>query len=376
LQLDYRGRPRTLLVQAYCALLLFCAAVPFSLSLDVAHLKRSVKQVNVVPFAEVASPTPALKTAGAGEADLYRQWLRFKQGSRWAAEALSFLILAWGLRKVFRREYRFPSVSAALLTLWIGCGMMLAVNVVHLLVVSRVCDVTDALFQGAGLLLGMAVPIRADGSHSPRTHGHDRRLQLRLSRFALIGVGGWIAFNGLLPLAFRFESGRWTQALRSHDLLPFFAYFHARMPVMLDDLAEKLVSFAVLGGVWAWGRSLAGERHPSAARAAWYGTLVATGIEIAQIYLPLRVPSLTDVILGGAGSAFGAVTWRHTRRLFRDIVKRPRRTGHKLPPPSTLSPFEELLASLAEPDENAPRESLPPVSSPRRRGTPPSDPIR
>jgi VanZ family protein len=61
------------------------------------------------------------------------------------------------------------------------------------------------------------------------------------------------------------------------------------------------------------------RRRMSLLLATVLGTLLSLGIEVAQVYLSMRVPSLTDLVLNSAGTVLGAtggLAWRALSRLM------------------------------------------------------------
>ncbi len=77
--------------------------------------------------------------------------------------------------------------------------------------------------------------------------------------------------------------------------------------ISTTDVVSNVLVYLPLGGMWAV-RSL-GRRRGGwlLVQAALLGTLLSIGMELAQRWMPGRVPSLSDVLANGVGATVGAV---------------------------------------------------------------------
>lgn len=362
-------RPRALLLKGYVLLLLFFAAIPFSLSFDVMRLKQSVRGAVWVPFAahdQADGERAAVLSRGDDSlTQAYVQWLRMKRWARWAAEAASFALLAWLLHGVVRDDYEFSRRSAALLTLWLGAVAAVGFSLLQLPIVSRTCDATDVVFRLIGLLTGLLARARwLQTSHALPPLVDERRSQ-QPARTGCLLVGVYVLYTGVIPLRFRAEPGAVAGALTSEGFLPFFAYFAARFDVMMSDVMAKFAGFGLLGALMAmwWARpgATAACRGLPSILAVCLGLSVL--IEAVQLFMPVRVASLTDPILAGGGCLVGVVVqrqawlWWHGRS--RAIPELPSRAEAALRRAPELGPTDLLVTGLADPHPDAPRERVP-----------------
>jgi hypothetical protein len=153
--------------------------------------------------------------------------------------------------------------------------------------------------------------------------------------------------------------------------MPFTAYSFARHDAVLSDLTEKVAVYAVLAGLLAACRMGPSSR----ASGAGFGRVLAvcvglsSFIEVVQVFIPIRVPSLTDPILAAVGCVLGVGVQRTVMSLFRFAG------AHEMVGPLELiatqgSPSlgltDRLIATLTEPDPQAPVE-VPPVHGPHLR---------
>ena len=361
---EFHDRPLPTILKTYCLVLVVFAAVPFSFSLDRVRLKESVRAVNWIPFAE---PSTGVAYGFMGpklvESDQLR-WDRLKRWSRWTVECASFAIMAWLLVSVFRGTYGFGRWGAWMLTAWIGAAFAVALSLLQLPIVSRACDATDLVFRLAGLALGCF----CQAQYHKRTEGlPEQRLDVvhqELAAFASAAVGIYILYNGLIPLRFSAGLDGPADSLNSAGFLPFFAYFMARFDIMMADVLEKVIGYVLLAATltacWApvCKRSTASRLFIVTAVCL----VISLVIEMTQMFIPIRVPSLTDPILAVAGAMVGVLGQQNAARFYRFALA----TDHTAAPlapsaeqASTLSPLDELVSTLADPHPDAPVESVP-----------------
>ncbi len=153
--------------------------------------------------------------------------------------------------------------------------------------------------------------------------------------------------------------------MASSDVLPFFAYFLTRFDLMMADVMEKFVAYAVFAAMLAsiWTRVWRLDTGARALTLAATGVAVAIPLEIVQMFIPVRVPSLTDLILAGCGSVVGAIAQEKAVMFYcfarsRDAV-RPEVRGRKPSTPADLAPTDVLVATLMDPHAGAPVEHVP-----------------
>ena len=130
----------------------------------------------------------------------------------------------------------------------------------------------------------------------------------------LVGVGCcsaviYILYSGLIPLTFTTSDGGPAAAIQDTGFLPFFAYFVTRFDLMMDDAMEKFAAYALFAAFLSACWTLIAGR-PTWRRVFAVASVTVTlsaMIEVAQAYIPVRVTSLTDPLLGFAGWLAGVV---------------------------------------------------------------------
>jgi len=128
----------------------------------------------------------------------------------------------------------------------------------------------------------------------------------------------------------------------------------------MADVMEKFASYLVLAVVltMSWPRV---ARRPLRERVWWVGGVcvaLAGVIELAQVYITVRVPSLTDPILAGVGAVVGVIGHAHLSVFYRRALaleEAGRRPGETTAP-VRLGLTDELISTLTEPHPGAPKE--------------------
>lgn len=360
---EFRDRPAVATLKAYVLVLALIGAMPFTFAFDAPRFQQAVRQTVLVPFGDTLARTTAdvsTDTRAAALAD----WGTSRRWTRWLAETASFFVLTWLLQIVLREQYRFPARSAAALTWWLAGIFALGLSAGQFLIITRGLDATDPLFRLLGVGLGLAAwPWVRDRAAIPSTVWFPCRVMA-------LGTAAWITLSGLAPFRFQSPEGSVLTALSSTAFLPFMAYFETRTDLMLTDVMEKVVSYAILAGLIASGVPSIRRRStwPKLLGTTTINLVLATAIESAQMFLPVRVVSLTDLVLAATGSTLGVMLHEHVANLARYILHHqvlgPGAPGIALPPRIALGQVEQLMSTLTDPHPNAPHEPTPSTRDP------------
>ncbi|NOX58129.1 MAG: VanZ family protein [Planctomycetes bacterium] len=308
------SRPSAVLAQVCAVGLLLAAASPFDLTFSPNLIYKSASQANWAPFDQHAGLSATITNTQAGvdgRSAARRSNDRWQRTLDYPMTVAGYLLLA-----VFTCRYlkKHCSVTGTRRTAWtIHACVLLAVFCfgVQLFVLSRSPDVTDIILALVGATVGVMIADRLTAlwmNHQPTDSS---------SRVAILGtvclcITAVIIARELSPFRFAFGAEQIGQQLQQAEILPLRMYQTARLPVAAHDILSKLGRFALLGGLFVAWRSRAAfdknmGRLPQAV--AVFGVLVL-GMEVCQLFLPARTPSVTDVLLAGAGVATGVVLLR------------------------------------------------------------------
>lgn len=369
---ELRTNPRATVLKLYCLLLVVFAAIPFSFSLGTSQLKKATKSAVLVPFGAVVEtpnkPGDTIERTNMYDLSMAR-WEVLKRWSRWTAECASFGVLVWLMIPLLRGEYRFTRRATLGLVWWLAALFAVAMSVLQFPIMSRGLDTTDILFRLVGVALGLATYSWYTQRGTKRSDISQVRRRRRLAGIACVATVAYIIYTGVLPLVFDFSDGRVEKSVASPAFQPFIGYFATRFDVMFTDVMEKCASYAVFAALLATAWTRIADR--TLARKITFvlpvGLVVCVIIECVQVFLPVRIPSLTDPILTAFGCFVGVTAqvyavdcWRFAQnhemlgpgiRRTSPAISHGRRQGHSL--------TDQLVGSLIEPNENAPREPSP-----------------
>ncbi len=343
-----------IMVRLYAGLLLVGAVLPFTPTLDVQRLARAWRESIVVPFGETSSLAVStyearlegdVSAAAALQRDGMLCWVR------WSAECLSFLILGWLLHGVLLRRYGFGPGSRLLLAGYASVGLAAAMSVLQIAVMSRGFDVTDILARVVGSLCGYGLY-----GLSLARGGLD---VTRLARPTVVVAMAYVLATGLAPFSFDLTLQGAGDKVASHSFIPFYSYHLGRFDLVCADFCTKVLIFGFLG-IAVWWSSFAGSApgRRRRLRIAGLALAVSLAVEITQLFVRSRVPSLTDPVIA-ALAAWGAVVCAQKVADFHARAIRPRAIRQLEPtPPQSLPPADALVATLISdlPTEPAPLE--------------------
>lgn len=369
-------RPRLVLLITYSFSLVVIATIPYSFSFDVSRLKQCVKSTNYTPFKISAAEvnTSDLKVVeGSRREQILIRWYVLKTWSRWAAEFASFLLLIGLLRPVLRGYYGFKPISTFLLSWWIAGGLAIGLSVLQIPVISRLSDITDVIFRCLGVAVGMVVQSSILRSSLRLNHDVHTPIWKRPAWVGCILTGIYIVYSGLIPFDFASLNTSWEETKSSHGFLPFYAYFFARFDLMMTDALSKSTAYVVFAMMFAAGSiRLANKTLPfRILMITLFSLMLSVAIEFVQLFMPIRVTSLTDPILAGIAAIVGVIGYdyavafyRYARSLSILDMEGIRTTLRDTMSDETsaegkLTVADEMIAGIAEPYEGAPREPDP-----------------
>ncbi len=365
---EFQAHPQVALANVFACVLIGVAVMPFSFSLDAGMFKKSLKTVTVTPFGAVTSARTEAGNALAAEHPrqyAFAKWRELKCWSRWSVEFAAFAILAWLAQRALAREYGFSRPGTIALVWWLCGGLAVALSLLQLPLVTRAFDVTDILFRMLGIAGGLVLRSRYRGHVGTMSPRDLTRIHRKLAAVGCAATFSYIVYIGLIPLTIDLRGASPNRALASTDFLPFFAYFTTRFDIMMADVMEKFVSYAVFAALLttAWTRV---RRLNTTARmlvVPAIGVAVSIPLEIMQMYIPVRVPSLTDLILAWGGCVVGVLGQERAAMFYRLATSRdavaPELRGHQPGTSPEFAPTDALVATLMDPHTDAPVERVP-----------------
>lgn len=280
--------PAARVLLAYLALLLMIQTLPFDVSLSPYEVYKKLRDGGVTfrPFAEFSEATDE------------RKWELYGKLTKLAG---LFFPVGLLLARVNGRAGRWGGAKVALAALAIA----LCAEGAQLLVRTRSPSVTDVLVGAFAVVVAW---------YAARVHSEGLAVPFAVSWFVV-----W--FAALTPAYMPRAGAPQLDAPRAFEWVPFAAAETAEPMHVLEDVLTKLVLFALLGALVSARvlppkvrRGPTGSVRVAVGISLALGLLVSAFIESAQRFNATHTPGITDVLLGGAGAALGALAARASSR--------------------------------------------------------------
>jgi len=281
------------LLEAYVVGLVVWSAWPLDLTISVTDLAQKYRDglISLVPFSGIAAGPAMLFTIGRDVAVFV---------------PVGMLAATW----LTPRQRPVRSMGTSVL---LGAVVVLAIEAVRLLVVPRFTSIDHVILGTLGVGIGGWAMHRWRGGRpqpkAPATAGPLRPTWVWLGLAAgytllllAVSCAPWEPIADPQQLKVRYH-GFWQMPVaRLRDVTEFET---------LWVLVATMLAWMPLGGMLAL--VVAHHRLPAAVRRTLLALLLlaaagmATAIEMLQVFLPARVPDVTDVILSTVGAAIGMV---------------------------------------------------------------------
>ena len=187
----------------------------------------------------------------------------------------------------------------------IGATYVLVTEIAQLFIFSRYSDATDLATGTAGVIIGIALAHRRSTADSPTP------ATSCLRRWPAVAAVGWAAGLGVFhwyPFNFVVTGATMDAQLPLLLAVPFRHYYFGSEFHAFTELSRKLMLSAPLG-LLLWmafptGQSPVAQRLKHIALGV-AGFFFFAGLEAGQVFLPGRIPDLTDACVGAMGVAAG-----------------------------------------------------------------------
>lgn len=238
--------------------------------------------------------------------------------------ALSIPIGALAVLGWTAADRRRGFVTAAL----IGATYVLVMEFAQLFIFSRYSDATDLMTGTTGVLIGVALAHRRSPGDTPTS------VALGFRRWPALAAVAWAVGLGIYhwyPFNFVVTGATMDAQLPLLLAVPFRHYYFGSEFHAFSELSRKLMLSAPLGVLlwmaWPAAHSRVAQRFRHIAL-CMAGFLFFAGVETGQVFLPGRIPDLTDACVGAIGVAAGIFLVRlferppHELAMMRDVELR------------------------------------------------------
>lgn len=280
----HRHDPLARLLAAYGVLWLFVALAPFDITVDLGALARRVRagMIVLVPF-------------GSHEPIGRQIW--DAMATTLTSIPIGMLALVGGRPAGTRRR---AGVAWAL-----GAAAVATLEAAQIFVRSHAADVTTVIFGCIGVAIGVAAGARVFG-RSTAAHtgsvGRSPRAALALTCMWALVVCGY----HWQPFDFAIDQPLIRDKLQHLSLVPFAGYQKGSELNAFANVISKIAVAVPLGACVAYAFASPGL-PPLVISMLWVAVSAVFfgGVEFGQLFVPSRVPDLTDVLVGIVSSLAG-----------------------------------------------------------------------
>ncbi len=285
-----KEQPFTLILITFFLFQAFAAILPFNVSITVSDLKRTLKNINIIPFQNVSLSKLLLHHPTRLDTmpfDWYAFWENalFWSGLGYLATVCYFYY--WRMRR-----------GGGIL--WLAALVLppVLIEFLQIFIVSRYADVNDILSAWMGVLGGAVVYFLW------RPHRHISSLrEVSIVQPAVVLYLLFLLFAGLQPFDFRSHP---AQPLDYHVFVPFYAYFKKTSIWNIYDLINSLLYFVPVSlYLTIRARNRGVNWSGIYFKNILSGFLFGVVIETFQVFSETRVSEITDTILFGIGGFLG-----------------------------------------------------------------------
>jgi glycopeptide antibiotics resistance protein len=214
-----------------------------------------------------------------------------------------------------------PSLRSVAEAIAIGALLVVGIELAQLIVYSRISDVTDLVTCTTGVSVGawLAHRLQPTAPHMvlPSRHQIAGARLILWTVLVLVYTAILIAVFWF-PFDFHVDSDFAEPRLAQFFDVPFRRMYRGTEFKAIRQFLRKTLMFGVLGALWV---PLAAHlnvthvmRRLFLAGALLYCVILATGIEMGQVFLPSHSPDFTDVLLCTLGAGSGMLLANFVRR--------------------------------------------------------------
>jgi glycopeptide antibiotics resistance protein len=280
-----RERPALLqqLLLAYCVVFVFCQLLPFDLTVGLSELAQKYRQGSIIirPFGFT-----------------HASWI----SASW--DYFSDVVLNAPIGAAATLVWTEPgSRRRPLRAFVIAVTTVGAIELGQLFVLSRFADVTDVITGSFGAAIGIWAAGRLSSRQISIALGDETRFLTRLARWAIPAWCAVLLAYHWSPYNFSFAPSQVSVGIQRITMIPLLSYYWGTEFHAFTEMSRKALLTVPLGVLTAYAAAPLSRLRVAAVLAASFAFLV--GIEVGQVFLPSRVPDVTDAVIGEIGIVAG-----------------------------------------------------------------------
>ena len=268
------------------------AIIPFTVTINVSGIKKSLKAVNLIPFdyqsiGKLFLDSPNQNDMLPMDFTLFIENILF-----WIV--VGYLIML--CYQLYWRDSKRVKVLMAVAPVIYFCLLEFA----QIFITSRTTDINDIISSYGGIVAGYVL-FSIINSNRPI-----REANLDLLKIPLFLYAVFVIFAGLRPFDWTLSPDVLSQDLAASSLIPFYAYFRVSSLWNIFDLMNSILYLVPISLFWSYKLRKRGNTFAHIyVLTASMGFLMGLGIETSQIFSVARLAEITDVISYTLGGALG-----------------------------------------------------------------------
>ena len=300
IEMTLENEPITLILILIILVQFFGSLLPFNVTITVSDLKRALAHANIQPF--------GVKPLGLlfGASHKYAANMTFSK-TKFFGNIIFYAIYGYltmyAYFQYWRQRKEGKWILLALLILYFPL-----LEITQFFIKSRTSDINDVISGYSGAFFGVILFLAVK-----KDEWFTGLKTIRLKHF-IVPVAlylFYIFYTGLSPFRFTTDLAAIRPNLKIHVLVPFYAYYKVTSLWNIYDLLESFFMLMPLGFIWALIKNKDGVSKRAEMQALFLGLLIASFIELAQVFLPTRTGEITDVIMMTFGCYSGAWFYRY-----------------------------------------------------------------
>lgn len=268
------------------------AIMPFTVTINVSGIKKSLKAVNLIPFDYQSIGKLFVNSPNQNDL-LPMDFTLF-------IENLLFWIVVGYLIMLCYQLYWKDSKRVKIIMAIAPAVYFSLLEFAQVFIVSRTTDINDIISGYLGIVAGYLIFIVINSFRPVEDENLD------LLKIPLVLYAIFLVFAGLRPFDWTMSPEVLSQDLTASSLIPFYAYFRVSSLWNIFDLMNSILYFMPISLFWSYKLRSKGKSFRNIyLLTVSTGFMVGLGIEVIQVFSITRLAEITDTISFALGGGLG-----------------------------------------------------------------------
>jgi glycopeptide antibiotics resistance protein len=290
----FRTKPFFLLLVIILALQGVAAVMPFTVSITISFLKKSIKSANFIPFDYQSVGKLYFDSPDSSDFTPF-DYTKFSEDVLFWMAIGCLIMLCY--QYYWRGDNRIKFLIVILPPVYFKI-----LEFAQLFIVSRTTDINDIISGSLGIYLGYFLFVLIN-RRSSETFNKESINNLKIP---LILYSIFILYSGLRPFDWTLSQAVISKSLNLENLIPFFTYFRKQSLWNIFDLVNSIIYIVPISLYLSFKMRENSIIFPVIyIKMTLLGLLIGGLIELTQVFSITRVAEITDVLSYGLGGWSG-----------------------------------------------------------------------